>query len=89
MAAEMFSDLWNTHLNNELIVATLPVLEVSIPHNNHCYYDSGANRHIFNNRSAFKSYQAIEPLAVKGFGHDLTTLAVGQGSVRLQPNRDA
>jgi Pol polyprotein, beta-barrel domain len=84
-AAEKFSDLWNTHLNNELIIATLPILETIVPHNDHCYYDSGANQHIFNDRSAFNSYKVIKPLTVKGFSHELTTLAVGQGTVLLQP----
>ena len=34
---------WNTVLDGDTIVATLPVLEQAMVHNNICHHDSGAN----------------------------------------------
>ena len=79
---------FDTKLNNECIVATLPVLSEVLADNdspdNPCHYDLGTNRHVFNNQDAFEAYHHIQPLMVKGFGHDLTTHAIGQGTVCLQ-----
>jgi hypothetical protein len=74
---------WNTHLDDELIVASLPILEYNLEHTDDCHHDSGANRHVFHDRSVFEKYTSIEPLAVKGFGHNLSTAAIGRGTVRL------
>ena len=79
---------FNTELNNERIVATLPVLSEVLADNDSpddpCHYNSGTNRHVFNKQDAFKTYHHIQPLMVKGFGHDLTTHAIGRGTVHLQ-----
>jgi gag-polypeptide of LTR copia-type len=75
---------WASHLNDEVIVASLPILERDIPHSDHCHHDSAANRHVFHDRSAFESYTTITPLAVKGFGKNLSTAAIGLGTVRLR-----
>ena len=75
---------WNTHLDDSVIHATLPILNHSFPRDNTCHHDSGANRHVFHDQSIFKRYEAITPLTVKGFGHNLSTVAIGQGSVRLE-----
>ena len=34
---------WNTVLDGDTIVATLPVLEQAMVHNNICHHDSGVN----------------------------------------------
>lgn len=72
------------HVGNELIIASLPLLEEDLPQNDNCYHDSAANRHVFHDRSAFDRYQSIDPLSVKGFGRDLSTVAIGRGNVRLR-----
>ena len=74
---------WSTHLDNELIIASLPVLDYDLPHSDYCHHDSAANRHVFHNKTAFEEYTPIEPLAVKGFGCNLSTIAIGRGTVRL------
>jgi hypothetical protein len=65
-------------------VAELPILEQSMTRNDYCHYDCGANRHVFHDRSAFETYDTIQPLAIKGFGRNLLAVALGQGTVRLQ-----
>jgi hypothetical protein len=77
------SIVWESHLNDDALVATLPVLQNTLPADS-CYYDCGANRHVFNDRTAFETYEQTQPVSVKGFGHDLSAVAVGRGSVRLQ-----
>jgi hypothetical protein len=76
--------VWNTNLDNELIIANLPILEQSLPHTDHCHHDSAANKHVFHDRTAFEHYEVIPPLSVKGFGRNLSTVAVGRGAVRLR-----
>jgi hypothetical protein len=77
------SHAWNSLLDGETIVATLPVLDNDLPRADTCHHDSGANRHVFHDRSAFETYQSIPPLEVKGFGHNLSTAAIGRGTVRV------
>ena len=67
---------------DEPLVASVPIFELQ--KSDTCFYDSAANRHVFHDRSAFYTYESIPPLPVKGFGHDLSTAAIGRGSVRLQ-----
>ena len=74
---------WSIQLGNEPIVASLPVLDNSLPCADTCHHDSGANRHVFHDRSAFETYQSIQPVQVKGFGHNLSTTAIGRGTVRV------
>jgi hypothetical protein len=76
--------VWNTLLGNELIIASLPILEHELQHSDDCYHDSAANRHVFHDKSAFETYTSIEPLSVKGFGRNLSTVAIGRGTVRLR-----
>ena len=75
---------WNTHLDNEVIVASLPVLEHHLQHSDDCHHDSAANRHVFHDKTAFETYTSIEPLTVSGFGRNLSTVAIGRGTVRLR-----
>jgi gag-polypeptide of LTR copia-type len=74
---------WNALLEGEAIVATLPVLEHFMPRSDTCHHDSGANRHVFHDKTAFETYESIRPVAVKGFGHNLSTAAIGRGTVRI------
>ena len=66
------------------IITTLPVFDADQPKTDTCFFDSGANRHVFNDKTAFESYRPITPLAVHGVGTDCTTKALGRGNVRLQ-----
>ena len=75
---------WNGELDSETIVASLPILEQTITRNDTCHHDSGASRHVFHDRTAFETYTSIEPLCIKGFGRDLSTVAIGSGTVRVQ-----
>jgi hypothetical protein len=74
---------WNIALGNEILKVELPILEESMPRSDACHHDSGASRHVFHDRSAFETYRAIDPVAVKGFGRGLTAAAVGYGTVRV------
>lgn len=61
------------------------------PHNSvsqDCIYDSAANRHVFNSQTAFSTYEEIEPVKVRGFGKDLTSCAVGVGTVVVEGWKD-
>ena len=75
---------WNSELDGETIVASLPILEQMMTRNDTCHHDSGASRHVFHDRTAFETYTSIEPLCIKGFGRDLSTVAIGSGTVRVQ-----
>jgi hypothetical protein len=75
---------WNTTACDTVAQATLPILNPKLPRDNTCHHDSGANRHVFHDRSAFEAYESIAPLTVKGFGHALSTTAIGRGTVRLE-----
>jgi hypothetical protein len=75
---------WSTHLDNNTVLATLPVLNNSLPRDNSCHHDSGANRHVFHDRCTFEEYKTIPPLTVKGFGQNLSAIAIGRGTVRLK-----
>jgi hypothetical protein len=66
------------------VITTLPVFDVQQPRNDLCFFDSGANRHVFNDQSFFESYQPISPINVHGVGTDCLTKAIGRGNVRLQ-----
>ena len=75
---------WTTGLDEGMIFTTLPVLNNHSPRDNSCHHDSGANRHVFHDRSAFQEYNIIQPLMVKGFGQNLSAVAIGRGTIRLE-----
>ena len=56
---------WNTHFEDNTVLATLPVLNNGLPHDNWCHHDSGANRHVFHDRSVFEQYKTIPPSQLK------------------------
>jgi hypothetical protein len=70
--------------DDEPFVASIDIFNSDTPKSDNCFYDSAANRHVFHDRSAFETYQSIPPLAVKGFGEDLSAAAIGRGTVRLE-----
>jgi hypothetical protein len=84
LTSDPSSYIWSTHIDHESIVTTLPVLNQALTQDNSCHHNSGANRHVFHDRQVFEEYEPIVPLTVKGFGHNLSTVAVGKGSVRLK-----
>jgi hypothetical protein len=86
IANETPQHMFNACLDDELIVASLPVLDKDFPYTNHCHHDSAANRHGFHDRTAFEEYKSITALPVKGFRCNLSTVAVGCSSVRLRCN---
>lgn len=49
-----------------------------------CIHDSAANRHVFHSRSSFSEYEEIDPVKVKGFGKELSTAAIGKGTVVVE-----
>ena len=71
------------HVSNKFIVASLHLLENNLPQSDHCYHDSAAKQHVFHDQSVFDCCQLIDSLSVKGFGHDIFTVAIGQGYVHL------
>ena len=77
---------WGTEACDTIAQTTLPVLNPHIPLDNSCHHDSGANWHVFHDRSAFEEYQPISPVTVKGFGHNLSTVAIRKGNVHLEGN---
>jgi hypothetical protein len=54
------------------------------PVSQECIHDSAANRHVFHSRSLFSEYEEIDPVRVKGFGKELSTAAVGKGTVLVR-----
>lgn len=75
---------FHTDWVEEPIIATLPIFTGDLPKSPACLYDSGANRHVFNNSDDFEFYETIQPLTVRGFGDKFCATAVGRGSVRLR-----
>ena len=75
---------WHVRLDDEVMVATLPVLEDTMQRTDACHHDSGANRHVFHDKTAFETYCPIEPVSVSGFGRNLSAAAVGRGTVRVE-----
>ena len=73
-----------TRITDEPFVASLDIFSDSTPKSDHCFYDSAANSHVFHDRTAFETYESIPPIAVKGFGEDLSVAAIGRGTVRLE-----
>jgi len=82
---DMNCHAWNTTVCDSTVAqATLPILNPNLPRDNTCHHDSGANCHVFHDRSTFEDYDVIALLTVKGFGHDLSATAIGRGTVWLE-----
>jgi hypothetical protein len=75
---------WNTLTDNSIAHTTLPILSPTLPRDNSCHHDSSANHHVFHDRNAFEVYKEIPPLTVKGFGKNLSTIAIGWGTIHLK-----
>jgi hypothetical protein len=63
---------------NEIIILE----EESMLHS--CHYVTGSTRHVFRDRSAFETYESIEPLSVDGHARYASDTAIGLGTVRVQ-----
>lgn len=70
--------------SNEPLVALIPIFDQQTLKTDICFYDSAANSHVFYDRSTFDTYKTILPLPIKCFKHDLSTMAIGHGTVYLQ-----
>jgi hypothetical protein len=66
------------------VIATVPILHNAMPKSDTCLYDSSTNRHVFNDRAVFETYEHIQPLSIQAFGDKLSTTAIGRGSVCLR-----
>ena len=73
----------NTVQDSEVIVAILPILNDQLARSDECHHNSGANLHVFHDKTAFEDYAAITPIGVKGFGKALFAVAIGHGTVHL------
>ena len=60
------------------------IFDTSVECSSECYHDSGANRHIFREKSAFLEYKPMGQVKVNGFGSALSSSAVGVGTVLLK-----
>ena len=49
-----------------------------------CHYVTGSSRHVFRDRSAFETYERIEPTTVDGHAQFVSDSAIGLGTVRVQ-----
>jgi hypothetical protein len=83
-SGELPNLIFVTDDDSQPIISSVPILHEEAPKSAACLYDSGANRHVFNDRAAFETYELIQPLSVKAFGNSLSTTAVGPGSIRLE-----
>lgn len=53
------------------------------------YHDTGATKHVFNDRSIFDTYVEFDrALKVKGFDSSLAAAAVGKGTIKLEASCD-
>jgi hypothetical protein len=74
----------NYRVHASTVICHPLALSITTSLTNYCYHDSGANRHIFHDRSAFTTYSSIAPIVCKGFESNISAIAVGAGDVILQ-----
>jgi hypothetical protein len=66
------------------VVCTAKALNDNNPRSTKIFHDTGATRHVFNERGMFNNYEEFtNTLSVKGFDSSVSAVAVGKGSVRL------
>jgi hypothetical protein len=75
--------IFNDRLDDEELVCNATALENG-PIMQECIHDSAANRHVFHSRSSFTEYEEMDPVRVKGFGKELSTAAIGKGTVLIR-----
>ena len=75
---------WSTLADDDHVHTTMNALDPSLPHNDICHHDTGANRHVFRDQNAFETYELTTPITMRGFGHNLSMIATGCGTVRLE-----
>jgi len=70
--------------DEEVTVNTI-VFNAAINQSDSIHHDTGASHHIFHKQKLFHDYTVFEsPLAVHGFGTNLTAQAVGKGRIVLK-----
>ena len=75
---------WSTLADDDHMHTTVNTLDPSLPHNDICHHNTGANRHVFHNRNAFETYEPTAPVTMQGFGHNLSTITTGCGTMQLE-----
>lgn len=71
---------------NEIYQIDPRAITKSTPLSNDIFWDTGANRHVFMNRTVFTNYTRTAPKAVLGFDTGIQTVSVGVGDVYLKAN---
>lgn len=66
------------------VMIGIPIINQASEKTNEIYHDSGANRHVFWDRSVFSAYREIPPIRVCAFGDNMAAMAIGKGSVTLK-----
>jgi len=75
---------------DEEVTVNAIVFNTAINQSDSIHHDTGASRHIFHKQKLFHDYTVFEsPLAVHGFGTNLTTQAVGKGRIVLKSTYDS
>jgi hypothetical protein len=68
----------------ESVLCHASALDPKGPVSDDCIHDSAANRHVFHSKESFDEYNEITPVKVKGFGKELSTCAIGKGTVIIK-----
>jgi hypothetical protein len=87
-SSDVNSHAWSILADDEPVHITVNALDPNLSRDDTCHHDTGANRHVFHNRNAFATYEPTQPVTVRGFGNNLSTIAIGCGTVRLESHCD-
>jgi hypothetical protein len=69
----------------EEVLVDASALSLNTSKDDSCNHDTGAMRHIFHDQKLFHNYEKLDtPLTVKGFGSNLSTIALGKGTILLR-----
>jgi hypothetical protein len=71
---------WATLAGDDHVHMTMNALDPALPYDNTCHYNMGVNCHVFHDCNAF-AYESTIPITVQGFGHNLSTIVIGWGTV--------
>ncbi len=75
---------WSTLADDDHVHTTVNTLDPSLPCNDICHHDTGTNCHVFHDQNAFETYELTTPITMWGFGHNLSMIATGCGTMRLE-----
>jgi hypothetical protein len=71
------------------VLVDASTLSMGTSQDDSCNHDTGATRHIFHDQKLFHNYKRLNiPLTVKGFGFNLSTIALGKGTILLHSTYD-